>query len=237
VRLRNDASTVLNSGPARASFQFGGTMRKAVIGILAAVALGACGETKPLGPNDRKSPESESAPPSASTTDGDAATSDSSIAGAGGTATMSDASIVEAGGTATVSDGSMGGAGGTATTSDGLIAAAGANVPLSSTATETPSDCVMGGALEEIDICSYGLPDLSADPDLLVTELSLIYYPGSIPPQQILQTIDATVPCSVGWTVDDPTAPTTIELCTETCELIQADELARLEFRIGCYTE
>ena len=89
---------------------------------------------------------------------------------------------------------------------------------------------------EEVDLCTYQLPDPPPDKELLLSEVKAIYYPGGgTQGQDIYRTTDTTVPCSIGWQFDDPTNPTLIEFCTETCAMIQADAAAKVEIEIGCY--
>ena len=89
---------------------------------------------------------------------------------------------------------------------------------------------------EEVDLCTYILPEPPPGQDLVLSEVLARYFPGGgTTGQEILRTTDTTEPCAVGWRFDDPNNPTMIEFCTETCAMIQADPNARVEIEIGCY--
>lgn len=86
--------------------------------------------------------------------------------------------------------------------------------------------------------CEVKLPasDLEGlDPDLV----NVNYTPSGASSPVTLDQVDGASACAEneGWYYDDPSAPTKITLCPNTCSEIQADKSAKLDVMMGCGTQ
>jgi hypothetical protein len=82
--------------------------------------------------------------------------------------------------------------------------------------------------------CTFNYPSPpSGVPD--PTSLTVTYTPGSGSPATI-PIVSSAAACgpSGGFYVNNPSAPTRIDLCTASCDLVKADSAARLDIEIAC---
>jgi hypothetical protein len=69
-------------------------------------------------------------------------------------------------------------------------------------------------------------------------KVNVEFTPGGGAPLTIGQ-IDSAAECSGvtnGWYYDDPSAPSSLVLCPDTCALVQADPAGVIDIVIGCET-
>jgi hypothetical protein len=82
--------------------------------------------------------------------------------------------------------------------------------------------------------CTFQVPTPSQgilDPNLVKVE----YSPGGQPPPIELPRVPSAADCAgPGWYYDNPTNPTTINLCPDSCATVQADSNAEIKIRIAC---
>lgn len=82
--------------------------------------------------------------------------------------------------------------------------------------------------------CTFQVPEPSQgvlDPDLVRVD----YFPNGQPPPIELPRVNSAGDCSgPGWYYDNPTNPTTVNLCPDSCSTIQADSHAEIKIRIAC---
>jgi hypothetical protein len=82
--------------------------------------------------------------------------------------------------------------------------------------------------------------DLALPPQVLSGEIShlfvnVLYSKGGVPPERTLFQ-DPTCASGEGWRYDDPSMPTKIFLCPNTCAEVQSDPQAKVEILLGCQT-
>jgi hypothetical protein len=89
---------------------------------------------------------------------------------------------------------------------------------------------------KEVLACEYVIPDSGMEFD--PTKVNVNYYPGGNPPPQSLPQAASLADCGndPGWYYDNPAAPTKILLCPASCNVIQLDDTAKVEFVFGCPT-
>lgn len=82
--------------------------------------------------------------------------------------------------------------------------------------------------------CTFQMPTTSVgviDPEQVTVE----YSPGgNPPPQELVRVPDAASCVPNGWYYDDNVNPSTINLCPDTCTMVQADPNAKVEVLLGC---
>ena len=82
--------------------------------------------------------------------------------------------------------------------------------------------------------CTFQMPSTDAgiiDPN----QVSVEYSAGGNPPAQSLVRVNDLASCVAnGWYYDDNTNPSTINLCPDTCTMVQADSNAKVEVLLGC---
>jgi hypothetical protein len=86
--------------------------------------------------------------------------------------------------------------------------------------------------------CEFVIPDPRGGEEFDPGEVNVNYTPGgSNTPESIPQAADAN-DCGddPGWYYDNPSAPKKILFCPATCDLIQMDDRAKVEFVFGCPT-
>jgi hypothetical protein len=81
------------------------------------------------------------------------------------------------------------------------------------------------------------MPSSSNGQEIDPTKVNVEYTPGGGMPQTLGQVQDEAHCTNGGWYYDDPVAPTTITLCPETCQVIQADDQAKIRIVLGCATK
>ena len=79
--------------------------------------------------------------------------------------------------------------------------------------------------------CSYELPDPPAGQMLDLTKINAFYTPASGGEPQLIPQAPAGA-CSEGWQIVD----NRVELCADTCSLVQSDQAGRFELLFGCAT-
>jgi hypothetical protein len=88
--------------------------------------------------------------------------------------------------------------------------------------------------------CSFPIPPTNNGQAINKDDVNLSYVSGAGVPQNVGRTHDGTQStCSTstyGWYYDNPTAPTTMELCTSTCSALQSDPNGKVEIAFGCAT-
>jgi hypothetical protein len=66
--------------------------------------------------------------------------------------------------------------------------------------------------------------------------VNLNYTPGGGVTETLPRVADPAACPELGWTYDDPTAPTQLVLCPATCDLVRADPAGNVEVAFGCET-
>ncbi len=85
--------------------------------------------------------------------------------------------------------------------------------------------------------CVLPMPDSDeTGQEIEPSEVNVTYTTGDGQDQTIGQVASAADCAGGGWFYDDPSAPTTLELCPETCAVVQADAGAELGIVLGCKT-
>jgi hypothetical protein len=82
--------------------------------------------------------------------------------------------------------------------------------------------------------CVYNMPRTDAgvvDP----ARIRVTYSAGGVPPAQSIPPRATAADCGGGgWYYDNPTRPTTIHLCPNTCNGVKSDTAARVDVIVGC---
>jgi von Willebrand factor type A domain len=103
-------------------------------------------------------------------------------------------------------------------------------------ADQTKSDFL--AALEQIRglvlSCDFAIPAPPAGQMLDYKGVNVLFTPSSGPAEQLLY--DSACSTGVGWRYDDPTAPTKIELCPDSCTGVRKDHGGRMDVIFGCAT-
>lgn len=82
--------------------------------------------------------------------------------------------------------------------------------------------------------CDYKLPDKVVSGEIGIGFVNVAYTQGDGSPTQSLgQSAGCT---SAGWRYDDPSHPTKIMLCPQSCSAVQGDSKAKVEVLLGCAT-
>ena len=80
--------------------------------------------------------------------------------------------------------------------------------------------------------CSYEIPEDVLDGDVQITEVNVAITVGGA-----TETIPRNDDCDgPGWRYDDPSDPSEIVLCPESCEALRSDPEGLLEIVLGCAT-
>lgn len=90
---------------------------------------------------------------------------------------------------------------------------------------------------KEVLACEFIIPDPTSG-DFDPTKVNVSYTPGNGDPTQDLPQASDLADCGnmPGWYYDNATAPTKITLCPATCAVVQADDMAKVDFVFGCPT-
>jgi hypothetical protein len=83
--------------------------------------------------------------------------------------------------------------------------------------------------------CNLQIPTPPAGQTLNYNQVNVIYTPSGGQPLELVYNSGCTGNGD-GWHYDNPSAPTRIELCQNSCNTIQADKGAKLDIALGCAT-
>lgn len=93
---------------------------------------------------------------------------------------------------------------------------------------------------ESVVSCTFAMPD-PVDPSEPIdpTLVNVTYTPGSGGSAQTIKQVANADECTAagGWFYDNPSAPTSIELCPATCDAVQSDTGAKINIVLGCKTD
>ena len=86
--------------------------------------------------------------------------------------------------------------------------------------------------------CAYAIPDPPEGETLDTGRVNVVYTPSGAREQTIPYVAPTGVPdCTRGgWYYDDPANPRQILLCSDTCDLINADATGAVNIALGCET-
>lgn len=90
----------------------------------------------------------------------------------------------------------------------------------------------LGQIAGQIVACDYSLPTPPSDQTLELDSVNVVYTTGDGDLRLLLR--DDAADCDVGWHYTQNN--THVELCTDSCAAVKADEQARLELLFGCAT-
>jgi von Willebrand factor type A domain len=85
--------------------------------------------------------------------------------------------------------------------------------------------------------CSFTMPVPPDPKDMIdLNQVFVNYTPGNGGMKQTFDQVANSALCGAagGWYYDNPTMPTTINLCPATCTQVQADNMAKVEIFLGC---
>ena len=83
--------------------------------------------------------------------------------------------------------------------------------------------------------CTFQVPTIGTSV-IDVDHAKVDYYPGGKDPKTVIDGVASESACGTGqgWYFDNPANPKTINLCPESCKLVQADDYALVNVRIPC---
>lgn len=87
----------------------------------------------------------------------------------------------------------------------------------------------------QISTCEFTIPPPPPGKTLDTGRVNVNYTHGDGKQSTILH--DSTGMCAAGWKYDDDTAPTKIVLCGSDCDVVKADQGAKVDVIFGCQTE
>ena len=82
--------------------------------------------------------------------------------------------------------------------------------------------------------CSYAIPDEVNDSDVGISKVNIEVTPTMGEPYTLKQNLNCDGP---GWRYDNPTMPTNIELCPDSCAALEKDPTAAIQIVLGCATQ
>jgi len=87
--------------------------------------------------------------------------------------------------------------------------------------------------------CEYLIPDPGQGNEFDPTKVNVNYTPGGTSTPQAIPQADNEADCgnAPGWYYDDNANPTKIYLCPATCDQVEADATAKVDFIFGCPTQ
>jgi hypothetical protein len=119
---------------------------------------------------------------------------------------------------------------------DQIAAAGGTMAALDVTSDITQFQQALDDIRKEVLACEYVIPD-PEDQEFDPTKVNVEYTSGAGDTESIPQADDlADCGDDPGWYYDNPQNPTKIIFCPATCDLIQSDDMAKVDFIFGCPT-
>lgn len=87
--------------------------------------------------------------------------------------------------------------------------------------------------------CEFLIPEPEGNEQLDFDEVNVVFTPSGQGPTTILYVGDASQcdPQSGGWYYDDPSAPSKILVCPQTCDALEGDAAPEVDILLGCQTE
>jgi hypothetical protein len=82
--------------------------------------------------------------------------------------------------------------------------------------------------------CRFAIPDPPAGMTFDANRVNVVYTPGSTGVAEVIPRSDCSA--GIGWQYDDPSAPTEILLCGDTCSTVDADSTGHVQIQLGCQT-
>lgn len=82
--------------------------------------------------------------------------------------------------------------------------------------------------------CRFDIPDPPAGMTFDSNRVNVVYTPGSTGVPQAIPRSDCST--GQGWYYDDPSAPTEILLCPDTCGVVDGDDTGHVQIQLGCQT-
>ncbi|MBN2193856.1 MAG: VWA domain-containing protein [Polyangiaceae bacterium] len=89
---------------------------------------------------------------------------------------------------------------------------------------------VLATIVGQVVSCDYNLPPPPPGENIDTNAINFILRPSTTPPLLLVRMQDPS--CTQGWYLDPTTQK--VRLCSDTCEMIQADSLARTNLYFGC---
>lgn len=85
--------------------------------------------------------------------------------------------------------------------------------------------------------CTFDIPEPMEGETLDPDRVNFVFTPSNGQPQTIPR-VDGPGDCNggQGWFYDDPVAPTQIQVCPATCQLLEGDPTASVDIQFGCAT-
>ncbi|MBM4357944.1 MAG: VWA domain-containing protein [Deltaproteobacteria bacterium] len=86
--------------------------------------------------------------------------------------------------------------------------------------------------------CDYAIPASNSGDPVDLTQVNVIYFPGSGSSKQTFGQVSDATACGdkVAWHYDDPSNPQKIKFCPAACKLVQPDTKAAVQIVLGCNT-
>lgn len=87
--------------------------------------------------------------------------------------------------------------------------------------------------------CEFLIPDPTKNGvEFDANKVNVIYTPGDMSGAQNLPQVASADKCGdgVGWYYDNPSQPTKVSLCKASCDIVQADKMAKVRVAFGCPT-
>lgn len=128
-------------------------------------------------------------------------------------------------------------AGATVSNLDQIAAAGGTGAAIDVTSDIMLFQQAMDDIRREVLACEFVIPEPEGQ-DFDPSKVNVEYTPGNGDPTENLPQADNLADCGdqPGWYYDNPSAPTKIILCPASCDIVQADDMAGVDFIFGCPT-
>jgi hypothetical protein len=86
--------------------------------------------------------------------------------------------------------------------------------------------------------CEYAIPPAPVGETFDVDQVNVLFTDGSMTEDDIYKVDNAAAchPTDGGWYYDDPVNPTTIHLCTASCDVVSNDPMGKIDILFGCAT-